>query len=291
MKRFALLGISLALAIAAPAQTYEGYLDVLTCKVKPEKRSDFDAINKKIADTNRRYKGDTFLASQIEYGEQNTVIFTSGRQNYAAIEKGMTAFEGALKEGLGPKAAMQLEKDFNACLISSQSELRKRRGDLSYNLPEDMPSVLKIIGSSRWLRTLAIHVRPGRVDDFERQVKAVKAAVERGDPSRPMTLVSQAVAGQRGTVYYVTSFWTWLADFDKAPPPLKQLLGDEGYEQFQKGNAGDVQFSEVMLSRYLPEMSNPPQEVAEASPEFWNPKPAIMKKPTAKPSGGAKTGD
>ena len=291
MRRFALLGISLVLAIAAPAQTYEGYLDVLTCKVKPEKRSDFDAINKKMADTNRRYKGDTFLASQVEYGEQNTVIFTSGRENYAAIEKGRTKFEGALKEALGPHAAMQLEKDFNACLISSQSELRKRRGDLSYNVPKDMPSVLKIVGSSRWVRTLAIHVRPGRADDFERQVKAAKAAVERGDPSRPTTLVSQGVAGQRGTVYYVTSFRASLADFDKASPPLKQLLGDEGYEQFQKGNSENVQFSEVMLSRYLPEMSNPPQEVAGASPEFWNPKPAIMKKPTAKPSEGAKTED
>src|SRR5262252_4024587 len=87
MTRFVLLAISLALAIAAPAQNYEGYVDVLTCKVKPEKRSDFDAINKKMANTNRRYRGDTFLASQIEYGEQNTVIFTSVRDNYAAIEK------------------------------------------------------------------------------------------------------------------------------------------------------------------------------------------------------------
>jgi len=60
MNRFALLAISLALAIAAPAQTYEGYLDVLTCKVKPEKRSDFDAMNKTMADANRHYRGDTF---------------------------------------------------------------------------------------------------------------------------------------------------------------------------------------------------------------------------------------
>src|SRR5262249_16392743 len=106
----------------------------------------------------------------------------------------------------------------------------------------------------------------------------------------PMTLVSQGVAGQRGTVYYVTSFRISLADFDKAPSPLKQVLGEEGYERFQKSNAEDVQFSEVMLSRFLPEMSNPPQEVAEASPEFWNPKPAIMKTPTVKPSGGSKSG-
>ena len=63
----------------SPTTAYGGYLDVLTCKVKPEKRTDFDAVAKKMADANRRYKGDSFLASQVEYGEQNTVIFTSGR--------------------------------------------------------------------------------------------------------------------------------------------------------------------------------------------------------------------
>jgi len=42
------------------------------------------------------------------------------------------------------------------------------------------------------------------------------------------------------------------------------------------------------LSRYLPELSNPPREVAEASLEFWNPKPEMMKEPAA---GAAKSGD
>ena len=89
------LGTVLALPLVCvglvQAQVYEGYLDVLTCKVKPEKRTDFDVVAKKMADANRRYKGDTFLASQVEYGEQNTLIFTSGRENYAAIDKGMAA--------------------------------------------------------------------------------------------------------------------------------------------------------------------------------------------------------
>ena len=124
------LGITLALAIFADsclAQSYEGYVDVLSCKVKPEKRSDFDTVVKKMADANRRYKGDTFLTSQVEYGDQNTVTFSSGRENYAAIEKGTAAFEGAMKEAYGPATSSQLEKDFNACLTSSHAEIRKRR--------------------------------------------------------------------------------------------------------------------------------------------------------------------
>jgi hypothetical protein len=273
----------------ASAQTYEGYLDVLTCKVKPDKRSDFDGIAKKMADANRRYKGDTFITSQVEYGEQNTVIFTSGRENYAAIDQGSAAFESAMKEAYGPAAA-QMDKEFNACLISSEAQIRKRRGDLSVNLPNDMAGVLKAVGTSRWVRTAVFHVRTGHIDDFESHIKIVKQGLEQNNPSAPMILVSQAVAGNRGATFYLTSFRASLGDFDKASPPLKEVLGLEAFQQYQKSNSENVQFVETMLSRHLPELSNPPKEVAEASPEFWNPKPAVMKKPAAKPTG-AKPGD
>jgi hypothetical protein len=287
------LGMTLALAIFADsclAQCYEGYVDVLSCKVKPEKRSDFDTVVKKMADANRRYKGDTFLTSQVEYGDQNTVTFSSGRENYAAIEKGLAAFETAVKEAFGP-AAGQLEKEFNACLVSSHAEIRKRRADLSINLPKDMSALWKTIGESRWVRTAAYHIRPGHLDDFETEVKAIKEGVEKGDPQGPMSLVSQAIAGNHGAVFYITSFRKSLADFDKAPPPLKQLLGQEGYQQYQKANAENVQLFESSLSRFLPELSNPPKEIADASVDFWTPKPAVKNKPTPKPAAGSKTGD
>jgi hypothetical protein len=49
--------IAVFTALAA-GQTYEGYVDVLTCIVKPDKRSDFDTVVKKMAAANRRYKGE-----------------------------------------------------------------------------------------------------------------------------------------------------------------------------------------------------------------------------------------
>ena len=292
MKRIVtgIAAIAVFTALAA-GQTYEGYVDVLTCNVKPDKRSDFDTVVKKMAAANRRYKGDTFLTSQVEYGDQNTVTFSSGRENYAAIEKGMAAFEGAMKEAYGPAASSQLEKDFNACLISSHAEIRKRRADLSINLPKDISALWKSIGESRWVRTSAFHIRPGRIEEFEAEMKAVKEGVEKGNPEGPMVLVSQAVAGSRGGVFYVTGFRKSLADYDKAPPPLKQLLGQEGYQQYRKGTAEDVQFVEGSLSRLLPELSNPAKEIANGAVEFWTPKPAAMNKPKAKPAAGAKTGD
>ena len=48
-----------------------------------------------------------WLATEVEYGEANTVQFTSSRQNYAAIESGTTAFFGAIKEAYGPQGVFR----------------------------------------------------------------------------------------------------------------------------------------------------------------------------------------
>jgi hypothetical protein len=271
------------------AQTQEGYLDVLICKVKPDKRADFDGLGKKVADANRRHKGDTFLAAQTEYGEQNTVMFVSTRENYAAIEKGSTAFMAAMKEAYGGPGVTQILQDVDKCLISSRTELRRRRWDLSMNVPSDPAAVFKTIGEARWLRTQSIRVRPGRTDDFEAQVKAVKAAREK--TPGPISLVSQAVLGQQGTVFYISTLRSSLAEFDKTPPPLRELLGASGYEQFQKANLEDIQSNEITLYRFLPDLSSAPKEVADASPDFWTPKPAASRsrtkpKATEEPKAG-----
>jgi len=291
MKRSALAfsGVVLALMLdgAGSAQQPEGMLDVLTCKVKPEKRADFDAIAKKVADANRRYKGDNFIASQVEYGDQNTVMFSSRRENYAAIDKALSLFESAMKEAFGAPAMMQLERDFNACLISSHAELRRRRPDLSTHAPADLADISKMVGESRWVRTTAVHVRPGHVDEFIAQAKALKEGVERHGPG-PATLVSQTVVGQQGTVFYFSSYRKSLAEFDNGPPPLREVLGEEGYSAFQKGNMENVARTEVTLSRFLPELSNAPSGVVDAAPDFWKPKSTAPIRTKPKPADAAK---
>jgi hypothetical protein len=285
MRRFT-VAMSTAMALASlmagvvKAQSPENYLDVFICKVKPEKRADFDSVGKKIADANRRLKGDTFLALETDYGEQNTVMFVSQRENYASIVKAGTAMMAAMKEAYGP-AAPQMFQDVNKCLISSRTELRRRRWDLSFNVPSDPAAVAKALGESRVLRTLAIHVRPGRTEEFEAQLKALKAAREK--VAGPMTLISEAVAGQHGAVFYVSALRNSLADFDNAPTPLRQLLGESGYEQFQKSTAENVLSSETTMYHFVPELSSAPKQVADAAPEFWNPKPAAGSRSRTKP--------
>src|SRR2546425_11246423 len=142
------------LAGAALGQGPEGYLDSYIVKVKPEKRADLDGIVKKMVDANRRHKGDNWLASEVIYGEGNTIAFTSPRQNYAGTEKGFVAFMAALNEALGPAGSAKVNQDFNNSIVSWRAEVRRRRPDLSSNVPADMAAMNKLIGQSRWTRSV-----------------------------------------------------------------------------------------------------------------------------------------
>lgn len=287
MRLLSAMTCAAVLAVCSNAQNPGGLVDVYIVKVKPEKRSDFEAIGKKIADANRKYKGDAWVAYSVEYGEQNTFMMASVRENYAAIEKGMGSFMSAMKEGYGPNF-MKLFQDMNNCAISSRSEVRRRRMDLSWNVPEDMAATEKRVGESRWLRVMTVRVRPGHVPAYEENLKALKAAFEKGGNPNP-GFVSQVVAGQPAGVFYITGFGKSLADFDPAPgaKPLRELMGEEGYDRFQKIQAESVLMSESDIARLVPELSNPTEGIAKADPEFWNPKPAAPAAAKPKP---AKTG-
>jgi len=263
--------VLLAVLAAGQAQpAAEEYLDVFTVQVKPEKRADFDVITKKVAAANRQNNGDAWLAMETVYGPGDRVSFVSTRHTYGEVEKAQGAFYGALQKAYGKAATDKLFQDFSQCLVSSRSEFRRRRFDLSSNPPADAAAMAKLVGESRWLRTNVVHVRPGQIATFEALLKDVKAAREKASP--PLTvLVSQAVAGQEGTVFYVTTLQSSLAGFD-AIPPIQQTLGEEGYQKFLKSNADAVSNSETMINRFLPDASNAPEQVALASPDFWNPK-------------------
>ena len=282
MKR-ALAAISLVL-LASPfafAQLGSNYLDVFIVKVRPEKRSDFDAIGRKIADANRKAKGDIWLAMEVEYGEDNTVQFTSQRQNYAAIESGMTAFFSAIKEAYGPGGVPKMMQDFNNTIVTARSEIRRRRWDLTINAPKDADAYNKIIGQARWLRTTQIRVRPGHEATFEDRVKDVKAAYEKNGSSW-VSFISQVIAGAPGNTYYVSTLQPSLAAFDSAPT-LPKLMGEEEFAKWQKASGEDIIMGESILMKILPELSNPPEDVTRSAPEFWKPKTATAARPKAKP--------
>ncbi len=271
--------LALVTAPFAMAQMTEGYLEVFIVNVKPDKRADFDLVNHKVADANRKAKGDAWLAAEVQYGQGNTIYFISTRKDYAAIDSAGTAFMNAIKEAYGPGGMKKMESDFNNTVNGTRSEIRRRRWDLSINAPKDAEAYTKLVGEARWLRTIRVVVRPGHESEFEAAVKQVKSALEQGAQSWPL-LVSETVAGEPGNVYYISTLQPSLAAFDSAPN-LSKVMGEEAFSQFQK-SIGDFEVSsETLVMRFLPQLSNPPEEIANAAPDFWRPKPMSAAKPKA----------
>ena len=268
------------LVTLAAGQAPEQYLDVYTVQVKPEKRADFDAITKKMVAANRQNKGDAWLTMETVYGQGERVTFISVRQGYGDAEKASDTFYGAVQKTLGKAGTDKLFQDYNQCVAGSRSEFRRRRWDLSSNAPGDPAAMAKMLGEARWLRTTAVHVRPGQVATFEALLKDLKGAREKTSPPQT-TLVSQAVAGQEGTVFYVTVLQNSLGGFDNLPS-MQQTLGDEGYARFLKTNADVVANTETVINHFLPELSNAPEDVVAIAPDYWRPKTAVAAKASTK---------
>jgi len=248
-----------------------GYLDMYVARVKPDKRAEFDAVGRKIAEANRRNNGDNWIALEVEYGEQNTVIFSSSRATYGDVEKSSAVFMGAIAKAYGESGAMALFQQFSSTLESSRSEIRQRRWDLSYNPPADLAAYAQAIAKTRWLRTVLVRVRPGHEAEFEAELKEVNAAAQKTNMAG-MRWVSQVVAGGSPFAYHISRLITSLDELDHAPT-MRSMLGDEGMEKFQKANADSVAGVEYVIYRVVPELSNVPEAVASLAPDFWNPKP------------------
>ena len=272
--RRALWAFAVVLCLAAPAavRAQGDYLDVFIVKVKPEKLADFQALNKKWTDANHRFNGGHWLALETLYGEGNVYQFTSTHKDYAEIAKVQETEMAAMTKAFGKAAAEKMEQDFMNCLVWSRSELRKRRWDLSRKAPADPEAYAKLIGESRLLRTTAVHVRSGHIADFEALLKDVKEAGEK-NPNTPPVFVSQVVEGSKGTTFYVTTLRSSLGGFDNNPT-TREILGEEGFKKFQQVNADSVEMAESAVLRFVPEFSNPPDEVVKVAADFWRPKSA-----------------
>jgi hypothetical protein len=277
-----------SLLVPSSLRAQGSYLDVYIAKAKPEKAVEMEALAKKIADINRNNNGDRVIAMETVYGDGYTYVFVTQRQDYADIDKGGEAFMNALNKGLGKPAALKLLADWNNCLLSSHSEIRVRRPDLSSKMPKDPQSFAKLVGESRIIRTLAIHIRPGHNAEFEAEVKEINTRADRMPNTQPV-LISQVIEGGRGNTYYIAFFRKSLGGFDK-DVMLEDILGEEGMAKLAKSAAETEQGSESTIYRFRPDMSYPPQEVSDVASDFWRPKPDMattQAKPKTATSAGA----
>ena len=286
-KALAAFSFCLAVLFAAPTlHAQGGYLDVYIAKLKPEKAAEAEAIAKKITDANRRNNGDRVVVEQAVYGDPYTLIFVTQRESYADVDKGNDAFMASINKAFGKEGSQKLFNDWSNCLVSVRTQLRIRRADLSGKMPADPQGFAKLVGESRVLRTLVIHVRPGHDAEFEAQLKEINAHADKMPNTHPV-LVSQAVDGENSGAYYITFLRKSLGGFDQ-DVMLSDILGKEGMAKLEKTMAEVEQHSESAIYRFRPDLSYPPDQIAEAAPEFWNPKPMMAAAKTKPNAASAK---
>jgi hypothetical protein len=290
MARRARWGISLVLLLGfcVAAQAQENYLDEYVVHVKPGKRAAFDALIKRMAAANRNNGGDYWTATETTYGNTDIVTFVSGRGSYGDIEKASGALMGAMDKTMGRPATEKLFADLSDCSAESQSVLLRIRPDLSSNLPPDPTERNKIVGGQRWIRSTRIAVRFGMGPRFEELAKEVKAARE--SDTKTLVWITQSAAGDLNGVYYVNQLESSLAGFDAASADLQKIMGNEAYGKLLKAASEIIESEDVTISHFLPELSNPTEDIVSAAPDFWRPK-TMAAKPAAAKSTEAKTPD
>ena len=84
--------------------------------------------------------------------------------------------------------------------------------------------------------------------------------------------MSQSVAGEAPGTFQIVNLIKSLGDLDTIKS-LQQARGDT-YKDYQKAVEDMVDRVDIVIGRFVPDLSNPPDEVVAADPDFWRPKPA-----------------
>jgi hypothetical protein len=272
------------LAAAGPlsAQSLPMYLDISRAQVKSDRIGQFEEAGRKIVDMNRRLKGDRWIALSTEYGDSGTYMFSSSRQNMAAIETGMEAFMHALKEGMGPMANKFLQ-DVTGNTTSFKSELRRRRWDLSVHAPADAAAMNDLLGHTRWIRTIRIDVKPGRQMEYIEAWKQFQAELAEDSPG--VVIVSESATGT--PAMFAAMYYKSLAQMDEEAPAMQKAVASTAYRNFMKVTGDAVAMTNWEIHRVRPDLSNPPDEVLNADPSFWKPQTEATTASATKKSAAA----
>jgi len=274
------LALAAGSALAQPA----GLLDIYKVKVKRDKTLEFESAIRKLADINRK-KGDRWIAYSTEYGDSGTVYFSSRRAGYGDIENGMGAMMAAVQEAVGPSGMARMFADLDSMTLWGMGELRRRRADLSVNSPGSDEEISRLVATSRWIRTIRIDVKPGRMPDFIDAWKPWQAELGRVEPKAPV-LVSVTESGPPALV--VALYYKSLKDVDEAYNGVQKALASDTYRSYSRAVADLVSATNWEIHRIRPELSNPPDAILNADPAFWKPKPPARPKPAAEKPGEKK---
>ena len=278
MKTRLIFAISVALfcVSAAEAQSAPELAKVLVIyreDAKPARGPIHTKVEQGLAQYWAKQKVQPFLGLEAWSGNANEVMFLSGYDSLASMEKDYQAFG---KASSGPEYESLIRQE--AELINSvRSTVALLRPDLSYRADRFM----SVLPQCRYLAIETFRVRLGKDAEFEAGSKQFQSAFEKMKRDTPYVMY-QAIMGAAEGTYFLFFPLKSLKDLDDdyaSQGAMIQAMGEENMKNLMK-SAGDVFLSlESNVYAFNPNMSNVSKEFAAGDPNFWTPKPAVKRAP------------
>ena len=172
----------------------------------------------------------------------------------------------------------KMMRDLGAWSTSYHSEIRRRRWDLSVNAPTTAADLYKLVGQSRWIRTLKVDIKPGKNPEYVAGWKLFQAELAKMQPASTV-LISESVTGT--PAIFVALYYKNMAEMDSETTAVQKALASDAYRHLAEATSNSVNQTTWETLKVRPELSNPPEEVINADPAFWKPKPPAPPKPKA----------
>ena len=279
-----LLAVSAVLlgSVCAAAQTQPQLPKVLWIfreDVKPARGSAHEKVERGLAQHWAKNKVAPFLAVEAVSGAATEVMFLSGYDSLAAMEKDYQIF-GKAASGAEYDA---LERQEAELVNSVRSIVAVLRPDMSYRTERFMGA----LPQSRYFNIETFRVRLGKDADFAAGGKLFLNAFEKLKREQPYAMYQVIMGAPEGTYFLFFPMKSFKeADDDFANEgALMQAMGEDNMKNLMK-SSGDVFLSmESNIYAFNPNMSNVPKEVAAADPKFWTPKPMAKRAPAVKKEG------
>ncbi|MDP8981335.1 MAG: hypothetical protein M3O35_12180 [Acidobacteriota bacterium] len=208
-------------------------------KVKPEKRLEFEGIQKEVSAAYKQ-AGVPFRAVwQTTFGDINEYVSASPLVNFAAMDG-----DSPLVKALGKDKSADLLRRSAATLNSATRVATMTRADLSTGAGRSGPPAYAVI--------ILTHVASGRALEYEAWLKSdYVPAFKKGGGEY---YVEQAVFGGGPDLYVSASPIPNMATLDGGPPTWKSV-GVAGAAKMQAKMAGIITSLELSVSRFRTELS------------------------------------
>ena len=272
---FAISAVLFCSSVAAAQSTQElpRVLLIYREDAKPARGPVHSRVEQAFAQYWAKQKVQPFLALEAWSGNPNEVMFITGYDSLASMEKDYQLF-GKAANGAEYDSLIRQEAELINTVRSSVAVLRP---DLSYR-PERLMSVLP---QSRYFSIETFRVRLGKDGDFEAGSKLFQEAFGKMKREQPYVMYQVIMGAPEGT-YLLFSPLKSLKDLDDdyaSQGAMVRALGEENMKNLMKGT-GDVFLSlESNIYAFNPNMSNVSKEFAAVDPNFWTPKPAVKRAP------------